>query len=379
MSGKWSAEKAQQWYSALPWLRGFNYLPRTAVNWTELWQGLSFDPATIDQELGWSTTIGYNTLRTNLPFIVWKHDRDGLIQRIDQFLNIAEKHGIYVMLCLMDDCGFSGDEPYLGQQKPPIPGIHNSQAAASPGREVVKDRRQWKEVEAYIRDIISTFRNDSRVLLWDLYNEPANSAVFGRFNWKLIDPRLTSHATELLEQAFVWARQESPTQPLTAGAYEVGTTVNVKLPLVGNISLDYLLTGQKDPFYHRRFDRLALELSDIISFHAYVSADKMQSIIHYLDGKYQRPLFCTEWLARHVGSRLEEQLPIFKSHRVACYQWGLVNGRTQTHLPWTGIRVSGKEKDLWFHDLLKPDGTAYDEKEVELIRSLTHEKVTETA
>ena len=58
-------------------------------------------------------------------------DRDGLLTRIDTFLTLAKKHQIQVMLTLMDDCGFSGDEPYLGPQKPPVPGKHNSQAAAS--------------------------------------------------------------------------------------------------------------------------------------------------------------------------------------------------------------------------------------------------------
>ncbi|MCV5646173.1 cellulase family glycosylhydrolase, partial [Escherichia coli] len=156
------------------WLRGFNYLPRTAVNWNEMWQAESFAPEVMEQELAWAHDVGYNTLRTNLPFIVWQADRDGLHARIERFLDICERNQIKVMLTPMDDCGFSGDHPYLGEQKAPVPDLHNSQAAASPGRNVVMDKSMWGEVEAYIRDIISTYKNDPRIVIWDLYNEPTN-------------------------------------------------------------------------------------------------------------------------------------------------------------------------------------------------------------
>ncbi|KEP72963.1 hypothetical protein HR12_22385, partial [Microbacterium sp. SUBG005] len=60
------------------------------MNWTDIWQEETFDAETIDRELGWAADAGYNTLRINLPFIVWEHDRDGLMARIDRFLTIAD-------------------------------------------------------------------------------------------------------------------------------------------------------------------------------------------------------------------------------------------------------------------------------------------------
>lgn len=68
---RWSEEKAWQWQKEHGWLRGFNYLPRTAVNWNEMWQAESFAPEVMEQELAWAHDVGYNTLRTNLPFIVF--------------------------------------------------------------------------------------------------------------------------------------------------------------------------------------------------------------------------------------------------------------------------------------------------------------------
>jgi endo-1,4-beta-mannosidase len=178
MKKQWSREQAAAWSEQQGWICGFNYLPRTAVNWTELWQRETFDAPVIDQELGWAQEAGYNQLRINLPFIVWQADRDGLLARIDQFLSIARRHDIRVMLTLMDDCGFSGDEPFLGPQKAPEPGKHNSQAAASPGRDVICNRDMWPEVERYVRDIIRHFRTDDRIAIWDLYNEPGNRGTF---------------------------------------------------------------------------------------------------------------------------------------------------------------------------------------------------------
>ena len=61
MKEQWSREQAQAWYQQKGWLCGFNYLPSTAVNWTDIWQEETFDAETIDRELGWAADAGYNT------------------------------------------------------------------------------------------------------------------------------------------------------------------------------------------------------------------------------------------------------------------------------------------------------------------------------
>jgi hypothetical protein len=133
---RWSSERVGAWYDAQPWMLGFNYVPRTAVNWTELWQADTFDLTTIERELDWAQHIGFNALRTNLQYLVWQHDAAGMIARLDRFLGAAARRGLRTMLCLFDDCAFSGREPYLGRQDPPVPNLHNSGGAASPGRAV---------------------------------------------------------------------------------------------------------------------------------------------------------------------------------------------------------------------------------------------------
>ena len=76
--GRWSAEKANQWYASQPWPVGCNYIPSTAVNQIETWQAESFDPETIDRELGWAAGIGMNTVRVYLHDLAWQADPDGV-------------------------------------------------------------------------------------------------------------------------------------------------------------------------------------------------------------------------------------------------------------------------------------------------------------
>ena len=82
---------------------------------------------------------------------------------------------------------------------------------------------------------------------------------------------------------------------------------------------------------------------------------------------HERPILCTEWLARGLGSRPQTHLPYFARERIGCYHWGLVNGRTQTHLPWPGFE-SLTTGGTWHHDLFRADGSPYDEDELSVFR-----------
>ena len=75
-------------------------------------------------------------------------------------------------------CSFAGKEPYLGPQDDPVPGVHNSAWVPSPGLKRVTDRAVWLDLEKYVRDIVGHFKDDRRVLIWDLYNEPGNTWQF---------------------------------------------------------------------------------------------------------------------------------------------------------------------------------------------------------
>lgn len=353
---RWTETDARSWWRAQPWICGFNFLPSTAVNFLELWHRDTFDPTTIERELGWASAIGFNAMRVNLHYLIWKHDRNGLFERVERCLDIAARHGIRTVLCPLDDCGFGRREPSYGPQPEPLPGVHNSRAVASPGRALVMDRSSWPTVEAYLRDIVRTLRRDERVLFWDLYNEPGNRMEFGPDTYTEFDAALLSHSQALMAACFDWARAEAPEQPMTVGAWLTPLPSSMELP------------------YQNMIDQQALELSDLVTFHAYSDSARTSRFIDYLAAR-DRPMACTEWMARSVGSRITDQLPMMKRRDIGCFQWGLVKGRSQTHLPWpTGLmELLGEAHDdgTWFHDLLDERGQPYDATEIETIRTLT--------
>jgi len=313
-------------------IRGCNYLPRTAVNSTEMWHAETFDPVTIEEELVWAKQAGMNSVRVFLQYVVWHVDAAGYKERIDTFLDIANRNGISTMLILFDDCAFSGKQPYMGKQPEPVPGVHNSGWTPSPGFELALNPSRAGELGDYVKDIIGSFAQDERVSVWDLYNEPGNSKMGDRTMW-------------LVESAFRWAREIDPIQPLTTGAWAFN-----------DLGFDYILNPR------------ICDLSDVISFHFYKEANDewLHRFLETYEGK--RPMLCTEWLLRQKENTFETILPIFERFNVGWYMWGLVAGRTQTYMHWRSVQGT-PIPDVWQHDLLHSDGTAYDPKELELLNS----------
>src|ERR1700743_3617805 len=168
----WSAEKANAWYATHKWVNGANFIPSTAINQLEMWQADTFDPKTIDRELGWAEGIGFNTMRIFLHSLAWKQDPKGFIERVNSYLEIADKHHIQTLFVLFDDCW--NDNPHIGKQPEPKPGVHNSGWMQDPGG-VVTDPKQFEFLKTYVDAVIGNFKHDKRILLWDLYNEPGNS------------------------------------------------------------------------------------------------------------------------------------------------------------------------------------------------------------
>jgi len=355
---RWTAKQTNEWFAGRSWPCGFNFLPSTAVNFVEMWDAKTFDETTIDRELGWAGDVGFNTVRTNLPFILWQDNPHDLIKRVSRFLEIATANGLETVLCFFDDCGFSGDATKLGPQPNPISGVHNGRAVASPGRSVVMNRAMWPDLKAYVDNFFDEFGNDPRILFWDLYNEPGNQMIFNDGGDNAVSDALIPASFELMLELFGWARDKTPKQPLTVGGWRIPNAWD-------KVDQD---------LYKNEIDQTAFALSDIISFHAYCSVERMQKIIGLLEA-FGRPLMCTEWMARGAGSRIKEQLPLFHQKRIGAWQWGLVRGRTQTHIPWPGVKQTIQDYDEksseWFHDLFEADGQPYVEQEVELIRTLT--------
>lgn len=358
--GAWDLQDTWSWYNELPWLAGMNYLSRSSVNFVELWDETSFDLDLIAEELNWAADkLGYNTLRTNLPMVLFEHDAEGLKKRVNQFLNVAAKHGFVVTLVFLDDCEFSGKEAKPGPQPDPIPNLHNSQAIGSPGRRIVLDESQWFRVEKYIRWAVKTWGKDPRVFLLDLYNEPGNPWVFTSSGTTVIAEveKFEKNAAKLMEKCFAWAREEKPRQPLTVSAWHMPDP--------------FFVGAEALPTLQHPCDQRAMELSDVISIHAYCDHATLQAVL-LQTAAHGKPILLTEWMARQVQSTYDTALPTLKELKVGAYQWGLVKGKTQTHLPWPHVAHQFHGDPVWWHDVLDSDGNFHNEQEGEVIRSWVH-------
>ena len=201
---QWTAEKANAWYATHTWITGANFIPSTAINQLEMWQASTFDSATINRELGWAEGIGFNAMRVFLHSVAWKQDPVGFKNRVNTYLGIADRHHIQTIFVFFDDCW--NKEPKVGKQPDPKPGIHNSGWVQDPGDPYSADSTVFPQLEKYVKDVLTRFRHDKRVLLWDLYNEPGNS---GKKETSL----------PLLTNIFRWARAVNPDQPVSAGLW----------------------------------------------------------------------------------------------------------------------------------------------------------------
>ena len=56
----------------------------------------------MDRELGWAESLGINTIRVFLHNLLWEQDSAGFLHRMDQFLEVADKHHIRIMFVLLD-------------------------------------------------------------------------------------------------------------------------------------------------------------------------------------------------------------------------------------------------------------------------------------
>ena len=171
--GRWSAQRANDWYAKQPWLVGANFIPSDAINELEMWQADTFNPVWMETELTWAEGLGMNTMRVFLHDLLWKQDPSGFQRRIDRFLSIAAKHHIKPMFVLFDSCW--DPFPETGPQRAPKPGVHNSGWVQSPGASALMDASQHDRLRQYVQGVLGVYRYDRRILAWDLWNEPDNT------------------------------------------------------------------------------------------------------------------------------------------------------------------------------------------------------------
>ena len=343
----WTPAQANAWYAKQKWLVGSNYIPANSINQLEMWQAASFDPATIDTELGWAQAMGMTTMRVFLHDALWQQDAPGFKKRIDAFLAISARHGIKPLFVLFDSCW--DPNPKLGPQHPPIPGVHNSGWVQGPGAKALADPAQYPRLESYVKEVVGAFAKDDRILGWDVWNEPDNN---NGNSYPDNSQARFDQVAHLLPLVFEWARSADPSQPLTSGIWHHDHWEN----LAGLNSVE----------------KTQLTQSDVISFHDYSWPEIFDARAKALES-YGRPVICTEYMARGAGSVIDTVLPIAKRRNIGMINWGFVVGKTQTDLPWDSWQrpYTSRPPVVWHHELLRGDGTPYRAREIEIIKKLS--------
>lgn len=327
ISPRWSLSRAADWQKENGWASGANFLPSTAINQLEMWQASTFDPKTIDRELGWAEGIGFNAMRVFLHSLAYQQDPAGFKKRVDQYLGIADKHHIKTILVFFDDCW--NPDPKTGTQPEPKIGVHNSGWAQDPGRHLT-DPKDFAVLSVYVKDIMNSFGQDKRILLWDLYNEPGNS-------------KKGNASVELLTKVFEWARETKHEQPVSVGLWR---------------------------WDFAELNAIQALNSDVITYHEYEAPENHLRILQTLKS-HGRPMICTEYMARRNNSLFSNVLPMLKKENVGAINWGLVAGKSNTIYAWDTPMADGGEPKLWFHDIFRKDGTPYRQEEIEAIRKET--------
>jgi hypothetical protein len=344
---RWSAQKAMDWQAKGPWLCGSNFVPSSAINQLEMWQAQTFDAKTIDRELAWAEGLGFNSMRVFLHHLPYEADPEGFLQRIDDYLAIAEKHHIGTMFVFFDSCWDPNPTP--GKQREPAQGLHNSGWVQCPGGKDLADPSRRALLKTYVQGVVGRFKNDPRVQVWDIWNEPDNDNAISYGKRKMELANKLDLTLTLLPLAFEWARSADPSQPITCGIW-------------------------KRDFRRRAFhpiEQVQVDQSDVVSFHSYDDLETMKGMVAKLR-ELGRPILCTEYMARPKGCRFDPILGFLKSEHVAAYNWGFVAGKTNTIYPWDSWeKPYAAEPPVWFHDIFRPDGSAFDAGEVQYIRGIT--------
>lgn len=353
MGERWSKERVWKWYDKMGWLRGCNFVPSNCMGFLDMFQNYDYEEhiACADEELALAHELGFNSVRFLLNFNVWRMEHDDLLQHFDAYLELCQKHGMTAIVMLGCDCCMPKDKLY----QPPKMGERKVDWGWHGGKKhsVFEDRTEmgyhlldvpeFRDMYyEFVREIVILHKDDERICVWDLYNEPGNCNR---------DEVTLPH----LKRFFEIAREIDPIQPLTSCLWR----------------WDDVQFENPTPCA-----QFCLDNADVITYHNYENMEKNVKIIRYLR-KFGRPIMNTEWLARPLGSNIADLFPLFYLENVSCYNWGLVAGKSQYYECWNNLwdrydagTDTSTDFRFWFHDLYRPSLRPYDPHETELIRRI---------
>ncbi|MEI7900372.1 MAG: cellulase family glycosylhydrolase [bacterium] len=294
------------------WMRGANYVPSYAKNDVALW--LDFDSEVIGRELGYAERLKLNTVRVFLSVQAYERNPPLFLERFEQFLTLCAKHKIQMMPVLFDSC-FDPQEVDLAEYR-------DKNWIPSPGCQRLGEK-DWPAMETYTAAIVGKHKQDPRIVLWDVMNEPESTGEFGK-------PEGKARIVGFVRRAIARVRQEGPVQPLGVG-----------WAFSRNISL-------------------SADITDVLILHNYANPQGLGEDIRRireLGKSLNKPAIINEWVGR-PQQRIEEAMPVVAKEKIGWVFWELMLGKTQF--------TQGRRP---YQGHIYPDGTCYSAKEVAAILS----------
>ena len=356
MAKQWTKEQAWEWYNKQPWIRGFCGLPANCVNYVAMWQKHKHDEVMkqVEYEFDLARKTGLNAVRAFLiNFEVCLYEHDSFMSNLEDYISLADKYGIKVMLNIGNDCTVPKErfEPVqLGEQRVDW-GYHGGvrygpfTGYTSHGYMIQDEPDIQQKFYEMVDEIAARYAKDDRIQIWDVWNEISNS-------------NRGDLSVPMMEKCFEIIRSHDPIQPLTADVFAY-------------------MPDTLEPCTNAQ--RRALELSDVITFHHYGSFQTMVRLIEKLKEDWGRPVINNEWLNRISHNNVEDIFPLFYLEEVGSYHWGLIQGFSQTYEPWPGYTREIEDPNYagphdltkFQHDLYRFNGKPYVAREVEIIKQFS--------
>lgn len=148
-------------------IRGAAYIPVRTCNAYQQWK--EYDHGVAVRDLGFAQRLHLNAVRIWLSYELWIEDREKMENGFEDFLSVASEQGIRVMPSLFECCGREPSRETMEDKDQ-----FTADAVRSPGTEITKDRKRWKEPFAFLDWFLGKYGYDERVLAVEVTNEPKN-------------------------------------------------------------------------------------------------------------------------------------------------------------------------------------------------------------
>lgn len=162
-------------------LRGAVYYPSYALNAPQFWKW--YDHQLIDMEMGYAEKLGINAFRIWVSYEYWLEEPDHFEAGFKDFLELADAHGIKIMVSLFEGCGDSYDYNSVHTWSRVYTGDSCGWAITSPTAAVYNNQSRWEEPKEFVTWFMGLFGNDERLMSIELYNEPwgTNRAALAKY------------------------------------------------------------------------------------------------------------------------------------------------------------------------------------------------------